>query len=40
MESVQETRTREVPLLDDAGQPIMRLGLRYSELEAFLKASS
>lgn len=39
-ETVEETRTREVPLLDTAGNPVMRLGLRYSELEAFLKCAA
>lgn len=39
-ETVEETRTREVPLLDTEGKPVMRLGLRYSELEAFLKCAA
>ena len=39
METIEETRTRSVPLLDTAGSPVIRLGLRYSELEAFLKAA-
>lgn len=39
LETVEEERTREVPLLDGDGQPVMRLGLRYSELEAFLRCA-
>jgi hypothetical protein len=39
LEEYTEERTREVPKLDGEGQPVMRLGLRYSELEAFLKCA-
>lgn len=36
LEAVTETRTREVPLLDDASEPVMRYGLRYTELFTFI----
>lgn len=38
-EDVEQTLTREVPLIDGNGDPVMRLGLRYSELEAFLRCA-
>jgi len=39
MEMVDQDDTREVPVLDGKGKPVMRLGLRYSELEAFLRCA-